>query len=97
MESGLPGWDGTCEREGLLVWTVYRVRLGFASCAASLLTPAMIASSIGKYMVSSFSNRRRASLEFGTLCTTPYRHSFLLLLPSASPSLLMHHTAAPHC
>ena len=39
---------------------------------------AMIASSIGKYMVSSFSNRLRASLESGTLCTAPYRHSFLL-------------------
>lgn len=38
MESGLPGWDGPCERQGLLVRTVYWVRLGFASCAASLLT-----------------------------------------------------------
>lgn len=38
MEGGLPGWDGPCERQGLLVRTVYRVRLDFASCATSLLT-----------------------------------------------------------
>ena len=97
MEGGLPGWDGPCKRQRLLVRTVYRVRLGFLPVLQVHSLPAMIASSIGKYLVSSFSNRRRASLESGTLCTAPYRHSFLLSLPSVPPSLLMHLTVvAPH-
>jgi hypothetical protein len=39
MESGLPGWDGSRQREGLFVWAVYRVRLpSHTPCAARLLT-----------------------------------------------------------
>jgi hypothetical protein len=39
MEGGLPRWDGSCERQGLFVRTVYRVRPPFhTSLVASLLT-----------------------------------------------------------
>ena len=55
----------------------------------------MIASSIGESTRLSFSNHLRASLESGTICIAPYRHSFLLLLPFVTPSLLMHLIVAP--